>query len=73
MCIPMWGQEPAGPPGTITAKAAPPPPLNGPAPAEVTSVPTDHASRRLKPEDNVDLIGRRNVGGGVNFYSLRKE
>ena len=73
LCIPMWSQEPAGPPGTITAKAAPPPPLNGPAPAEVTSVPTEHASRRLKPEDNVDLIGRRNVGGGVNFYSLRKE
>lgn len=27
----------------------------------------------LKPEDNVMLIGKRDVGGGINFYSLQKE
>lgn len=75
LCVPMWSQEPAAATGTITAKAAPPPPLNGPqpAPAEVTAAATEPAARRLKPEDNVNLIGQRNVGGGVNFYSLRKE
>jgi len=68
----MWSQEPAAPPGTITAKAAPPPPLNAP-PAEVTPAVAAPAARRMKPEDNVNLIGQRNVGGGVNFYSLGKE
>jgi len=28
---------------------------------------------KLKPEDDVSLIGHRKVGGGVNFYSLQKE
>ncbi len=75
LCVPLWSQEPVAPPGEITAKAAPPPPLNGPQPAsaEVTPAASEHAARRLKPEDNVNLIGQRNVGGGVNFYSLRKE
>ena len=27
----------------------------------------------LKPENNVMLIGKRDVGGGINFYSLQKE
>src|SRR6185312_14327941 len=58
LCVPMWSQEPSAPPGTITAKAAPPPPLNGPAPApaEVTPAVTAPAARRMKPEDNVNLI-----------------
>ena len=28
---------------------------------------------KLPPKDNVDLIGQRNVGSGLDFYSLEKE
>ncbi|HEV2116485.1 MAG TPA: M48 family metallopeptidase [Terriglobales bacterium] len=85
----VWGQQTAQTPATTasTVAAAPLPPLGDPqpasataqpAPAEVTPVPapTRTANKHLKfrkAEDDVSLIGQRNVGGGVNFYSLQKE
>jgi len=45
--------------------------LAGPAAAQSTASSTPH--HKLKPEDDVSLIGNRKVGGGVNFYSLQKE
>ncbi|HSB74605.1 MAG TPA: M48 family metallopeptidase [Terriglobales bacterium] len=56
-----------------TATTMPGPALSGAAPAAVTPHSVERAGRRLKPEDDVSLIGQRNVGGGVNFYSLGKE
>ena len=83
----LWSQQTAQPPDTATAattaRATPPSPLgdaqpeNGAAePAEVTATVSRHPSRHLKlkkAEDDVSLIGQRNVGGGVNFYSLQRE
>jgi predicted Zn-dependent protease len=83
----LWSQQTAQPPDTATAattaRATPLPPLgdarpvNGAAePAEVTATVSRHPSKHLKlkkAEDDVSLIGQRNVGGGVNFYSLQRE
>ena len=85
----VWSQQTGQSPATTTATvaAAPLPPLGDPhpasataqpAPAEVTPAlaPTRKANKHLKfrkAEDDVSLIGQRNVGGGVNFYSLQKE
>jgi predicted Zn-dependent protease len=68
LCAPGWSQQ-------TTAAATPPPPLNGPAAAAtaVTPSPAVPTRTRLKPEDDVNLIGRRKVGAGINFYSLQKE
>ncbi len=75
LSAPAWSQQTAAPAETTTASATPPPALNSaqPGPAEVASPPAQRSEKRLKPEDNVNLIGQRNVGGGVNFYSLQKE
>ena len=86
MCPPLWSQQTTQasdtPPAT-TAAAAPLPPLGDaqPAtgvapPAAVAPTPTVHTGKHPKlkrAEDDVSLIGQRNVGGGVNFYSLQRE
>ncbi len=43
--------------------------------AEIDGVPTADAktAKKLKSEDNVALIGHRNVGHGLDFYSQQKE
>jgi predicted Zn-dependent protease len=81
-CAPLFGQE-APPASTTTASALPLPAAAAPQPAtaaaqpaEVTPTAAEHAGKHLKlkkPEDDVSLIGQRNVGGGINFYSLQKE
>ncbi|HKW24152.1 MAG TPA: M48 family metallopeptidase [Terriglobales bacterium] len=86
MCGPLWSQQAAQAPDistTTSAAAAPLPPLgnaqpvDGAAqPAEVAAAPTPHPGKHLKlkkAEDDVSLIGQRNVGSGINFYSLQKE
>ena len=84
MCAPLWSQQEQTPDTSTatTAAAAPLPtlgdaqPANGAAqPAEV-AVTTPDPGKHLKlkkAEDDVSLIGQRNVGGGINFYSLQKE
>lgn len=83
-CAPLlWSQQANPSSDTTTAAAAPPPalgdpvPLNGaPPPAAVVVSPTRVTSKHAKlkkAEDDVSLIGQRNVGGGVNFYSLERE
>jgi predicted Zn-dependent protease len=83
-CAPIWSQQEQTPDTSTatTAAAAPLPtlgdaqPANGAAqPAEV-AVTTPDPGKHLKlkkAEDDVSLIGQRNVGGGINFYSLQKE
>ena len=86
VCAPLWSQQTAQAPDTptaTTAAAAPLPPLGGAqpgngvaSPAEVAPTPTVHTRKHPKlkrAEDDVSLIGQRNVGGGINFYSLQKE
>ena len=86
MCAPLWSQQTRQAPATstaTTAAAAPLPPLGDaqPAtgvapPAAVAPTPTVHTGKHPKlkrAEDDVSLIGQRNVGGGVNFYSLQRE
>ncbi|HLK31805.1 MAG TPA: M48 family metallopeptidase [Terriglobales bacterium] len=81
-CAPLWGQQPA--PGVTTTATAVPPPLasdgppgdNGVEPAAVKASKEPRPGKHLKlkhAEDDVSLIGQRNVGSGVNFYSLQKE
>jgi predicted Zn-dependent protease len=41
--------------------------------ADTTTLPVWHKPKHLKPEDDVSLIGHRDVGHGLNFYSLQKE
>lgn len=73
VCVPAaWSQQTAAA-TTTSAEATPPPALNGAAPAEVIPRAAESPSKQLKPEDDVNLIGRRKVGSGVNFYSLQKE
>jgi predicted Zn-dependent protease len=86
MCTSLWSQQstPAtDSPTATTATAAPLPPMGDAQPAsgaaqpvEVTPTATPHPSKHpklKKAEDDVSLIGQRDVGGGVNFYSLQKE
>jgi predicted Zn-dependent protease len=83
----VWSQQTAQTPdaatAATTARATPLPPLGdaqpenaAAAPAEVTATVSRHPTQHLKlkkAEDDVSLIGQRNVGGGINFYSLQKE
>ena len=85
MCATLWSQQAAQTPDTptaTTANVAPPVPLgdaqpvSGAAQPAVAATPTQHPGKHLKlkkAEDDVSLIGQRNVGGGINFYSLQKE
>jgi len=86
VCAPLWSQQTtqaSSTPTATTAAAAPLPPLGGaqPAngvapPAEAAPASTVHIGKHPKlkrAEDDVSLIGQRNVGGGVNFYSLQRE
>ena len=86
MCGPLWSQQTtqaSDTPTATTVTAAPLPPLGGAQPesgvappAEVAPTPTVHTGKHPKlkrAEDDVSLIGQRNVGGGVNFYSLQRE
>ncbi|HUL33622.1 MAG TPA: M48 family metallopeptidase [Candidatus Eisenbacteria bacterium] len=71
----------------IIQPAPPPPPPQEPAPAATTSpssnapsanssdTGTDEAKtvHPKKSKDDVDAIGNRNVGKGVNFYSIERE
>lgn len=75
LCPVSWAQQADAPTEIATASASAPPLLIAPQPplpvlARPSAAP---AAKHLKPEDDVELIGRRNVGGGVNFYSLQKE
>ncbi len=85
-CTPqLWSQQVPPAPDTTTATAAPPPALGDPplvsaaaqpAPGVVMPAPTRTSSKHAKlkkAEDDVSLIGQRNVGGGINFYSLQRE
>jgi len=86
VCAPLWSQQTtqaSSTPTATTAAAASLPPLGGaqPAngvapPAEAAPASTVHTGKHPKlkrAEDDVSLIGQRNVGGGVNFYSLQRE
>ena len=86
VCAPLWSQQTtqaSSTPTATTAAAASLPPLGGaqPAngvapPAEAAPASTVHIGKHPKlkrAEDDVSLIGQRNVGGGVNFYSLQRE
>lgn len=75
LCGVSWAQQSDAPGLITTASATAPPPLVAPQPPPpvLAKRSAEQAAKPLKPEDNVDLIGRRNVGGGVNFYSLQKE
>jgi predicted Zn-dependent protease len=85
MCGPLWGQQAAQAPDTptaTTASAAPLPPLADAQPADGAAQPaeapalTQHVGKHpklKKAEDDVSLIGQRDVGGGINFYSLQRE
>lgn len=84
LCSVGWAQQPEestgipqpqAPTEITTASATAAPLLIVPQPPlPVLARPSvERDAKQLKPEDNVELIGRRNVGGGVNFYSLQKE
>jgi predicted Zn-dependent protease len=71
---PLWSQQETAPAPTTTARVNPPVRFGeAQPPAEIAPPPAARAVKRLKPEEDVNLIGQRNVGGGVNFYSLQKE
>ncbi|HEX8871204.1 MAG TPA: M48 family metallopeptidase [Candidatus Acidoferrum sp.] len=68
--------------GGIPVKIAPPPPPPSdptPAPAAASNTKADDSAapkKTVKPrnsKEDVDAIGNRNVGKGVNFYSLEHE
>ncbi|HKD84062.1 MAG TPA: M48 family metallopeptidase [Terriglobales bacterium] len=60
------------------AEESPDPSAGSPAPKPAAAPTTAATSTpaqpsKLAPKDNVDLIGQRNVGSGLDFYSLEKE
>src|SRR6185437_8992792 len=63
VAVPSWGQQPAQAPQVTSDGAS----IDGVATADKAT------AKKLKAEDNVALIGHRNVGHGLDFYSQQKE
>src|SRR5580692_3894981 len=70
--IPLSKQPPPPPPAPDKTTPAPAP---APQPAATADAPVDQ-SKTVHPKnskEDVDAIGNRNVGKGINFYSLERE
>ena len=62
-----------GPDTALDPSAGNPAPAK-PAPAAATAnKPAAAQDPNLAPKDNVNLIGQRNIGGGLDFYSYERE
>jgi beta-barrel assembly-enhancing protease len=64
-----WAQSP--PPTTDPSKA--PPPSEGTQKSQDTPVTQQDTVNPKNTKEDVDAIGNRNVGKGINFYSIEKE
>ncbi len=64
---PIWGQEVPKPPND------PRPPITAASPTATPVATTTQKLSHVPVKYDVSKIGSRNVGGGMNFYSLEKE
>jgi predicted Zn-dependent protease len=66
-------QDPGQAPPTTQSTTSPAQTAQSPAQKEDAPVPQQETVKPKNSKEDVDAIGNRNVGKGVNFYSLEKE